>query len=278
MRADETAAAEIVAAYLNGDHKPRDVEGAGDSTYDFDVVLTTGRRVALEVTAAADQDRLSLDAAAFGKDWIEPSLGQDWWVVLSRRTVGPEIRLYRLMKQIVPLLEVFERYEVPEVNRDRLQAQREAVTSELIETRQQFMTLGGNVARSNGPRRLSKGGQVLLSFSHGFSSDAGQANALVLAAAESNREKLAAADADERHLFIWMDPSYSSAEAAVSLGRPLAAPANLPSEIDAVWLGTLGVPNFGAVAFAGVGVLALWRVRPPAADWESMPLRVLAQS
>jgi hypothetical protein len=117
---------------------------------------------------------------------------------------------------------------------------------------------------------------VLLSFSHGFSSDAGRANARVVAAAESNLAKLAAAEADERHLFVWIDPSQSSAEAAVSLGRPLGAPPTLPPLIDTVWLGTLGLPNFGATAFAGIGVMALWRARPSAAAWESMPLRVLA--
>jgi hypothetical protein len=94
--------------------------------------------------------------------------------------------------------------------------------------------------------------------------------------AESNLAKLAAAEVDERHLFVWMDPSTSTAEAAVSLGRPFRAPAALPPEIDIVWLATPGVPNFGAVAFAGVGVLALWRVRPGALEWESLPLRVLA--
>ena len=191
MRADEIAAAEIVAAYLDGNPEARDVEGAPDKTHDFDVVLRTGQRIALEVTAAVDEARVSLEHAAFGKDWFGATLAHDWWVVLSRRIVDPSIRVYRVMKQIVPLLEVMERYEVAEVARDRVQTPRHVIPSELIAAQQRFLTLGGNVARSNGPRRSSRGGQVLLSFSHGFSSDPGLANALVVAAAESNLGKLA---------------------------------------------------------------------------------------
>lgn len=52
MDASELAAAEIVAAYLEGRQEPRDVETARDGTHDFDVLLNDGRRVALEVTAA----------------------------------------------------------------------------------------------------------------------------------------------------------------------------------------------------------------------------------
>ena len=127
MRADEIAAAEIVAAYLDGNPEARDVEGAPDKKHDFDVVLRTGQRIALEVTAAVDEARVSLDHAAFGKDWFEATLAHDWWVVLSRRIADPSIRVYRVMKQIVPLLEVMERYEVAEVARDRVQTPRHVI-------------------------------------------------------------------------------------------------------------------------------------------------------
>ena len=70
MRADEIAAAEIVAAYLDGNPEARDVEGAPDKKHDFDVVLRTGQRIALEVTAAVDEARVSLDHAAFGKELV----------------------------------------------------------------------------------------------------------------------------------------------------------------------------------------------------------------
>jgi hypothetical protein len=96
----------------------------------------------------------------------------------------------------------------------------------------------------------------------------------VVAAAESNRSKLAAADADERHLFVWMNPSHARAEAAASLGHLGDGPQGLPPEIDRVWLATRGVPNFGAIDVAGIGVLRLWKVRPPGA-WQSISLRPL---
>jgi hypothetical protein len=182
MRANESAAAEIVAAYLDGKPEPRDVERAPDKTHDFDVVLRTGQRLALEVTAVVDEARVRFDHAAFGKDWIAPTLAHDWWVVFSRRTVQPSTRVYHLMKQLVPLLEVMERDKVVEIDRDGLRTPRHATRSELLRAHDQFVTLGGSLARSHGPRRSSSGGQVLLSFSHGFSADPGLANALVVAA------------------------------------------------------------------------------------------------
>ena len=99
---------QTVAAFVKGTVEPRDVEGAPDATHDFDIVSRAGQRVALEVTAAADHARLSLDAAAFGKEWTAPTLTNDWWLVLSRRVVRTPVRFSSLMTEIIALLEVME--------------------------------------------------------------------------------------------------------------------------------------------------------------------------
>ncbi len=70
MDASELAAAEIVAAYLEGRQEPRDVVTAPDGTHDFDIVLKDRRRVALEVTAAADHKRIAFDDRAFRTEWL----------------------------------------------------------------------------------------------------------------------------------------------------------------------------------------------------------------
>jgi hypothetical protein len=38
----------------------------------------------------------------------------------------------------------------------------------------------------------------------------------------------------------------------------------MPPAIDAVWIATRCVPNFGAVAFGDIGILQFWGLRPPA--------------
>ena len=178
------------------------------------------------------------------------------------------------MRQVFPLLKVLERHGLIEVGRNWFRPAEAVLSSEPIEAQAQLLALGTNVAHLLGPRQSPEAGQVFLSFSDGFGSDAGQLNSLVVAAADSNRSKLAAADADERHLFVWMNPSYSRAEAAASLGLLGDGPPGLPPEIDCVWLVTQGVPNFGAVDVAGIGVLRLWTVRPPGA-WQSISLSPL---
>ena len=215
MRADEIAAAEIVAAYLDGNPEARDVEGAPDKTHDFDVVLRTGQRIALEVTAAVDEARVSLDHA-------HP-------VRTDRSTAT-----------------------IPHPGRKRCPVE---WATPIIAWRPGAAQLFSWLQLGPGARKCARG------RCSGIES-----------------RKLAAADVDERHLFVWMDPSNSSAEAAVSLGRPFGAPVALPIAIDVVWLATAGVPNSGAVAFAGIGVMALWRVRLGAIEWESLPLRVLARA
>jgi hypothetical protein len=118
---------------------------------------------------------------------------------------------------------------------------------------------------------------VALSLTNGFSADVGRVNAVVADEARANSAKLAKANADERHLFVWLNHSHSGAELAVSTGLPLPGSPVVPDTIDCVWLATQGVPDLDAIRVGEVGVLRLWRVRPPAA-WEDLSLRPLEQS
>jgi hypothetical protein len=69
-----------------------------------------------------------------------------------------------------------------------------------------------------------------------------------------NIAKLLAADADERHLFLWINASQADAELAMHTGPPPQTPPPLPAGVDVLW-----VHNESG---------RLWRVRPPA-GWEA---------
>lgn len=81
-----------------------------------------------------------------------------------------------------------------------------------------------------------------------------QLNALVLDAVRENHAKLVAAQASERHLFLWLTDTYPDAEWAFSTLPPPPAP-SIPSDLDVVWLARYASP------------IHLWRLRPPD-GWE----------
>jgi hypothetical protein len=62
----------------------------------------------------------------------------------------------------------------------------------------------------------------------------------VLAAKDDNVRKLAAADAAERHLFVWIDPRSSLEWIDMAHEVLPIRPPQLPAVIDAVWTGTAG--------------------------------------
>jgi hypothetical protein len=100
--------------------------------------------------------------------------------------------------------------------------------------------LGGRITRATSLNEPPPGeeARMLLSAHRGLSSGGGEVNALVVAAAEHNLDKLVAAHADERHLFVWIVEDEAELE-MFSLPPPAAAP-NLPEGIDVVWAATHG--------------------------------------
>jgi hypothetical protein len=71
----------------------------------------------------------------------------------------------------------------------------------------------------------------------GLTADVDEVNRLVErhAHASDNVKKLGAADADERHLFVWITGSQPKAELAMHTGPPPASPPALPPGLDVVW-------------------------------------------
>ena len=263
MNALEIAAGKIVALYLSGSEIPRDVPGAPDMTVDFDVVLADSRTIALEVTTAADGKVLSLLAAGSKREWPGPGLANDWQVGVAH---GKDVQVAQAMKEMLRALEVYERDGLSEIatwSNPRWDRALAGLSSDAAAAARTQFDLGVVVARSFGPKQGSVA-QIYMTAHGGATSDVGQVNELVEAAAEANRDKLAAATGDEKHLFVWLNPSYADAELAVATQPVPSTPPAIPSEVDVIWLATQGGRGYG-----GVQLEKLWRVRPQA-GWEQL--------
>ncbi len=129
------------------------------------------------------------------------------------------------MRHVVPLLRILKRHGLTEVGRNWFRPTDTVLSSEPIEAQAELLALGTNVAHLLGPRQSSEAGQIFLSFSDGFGSDAGQLNSLVVAAADSNRSKLeAAAMATTR----WRAISADAITVSDHFAEPAAAAVRLP--------------------------------------------------
>jgi hypothetical protein len=234
VKAEEVRAGAIVADQLGGEAKPRDAPGAPDASHDVDIELPGGRRIALEVTSAADTELLSMHAAAFGKTWNAPSLSSNWWISFDG---GSPVEIKTLMRGLEAQLKVLEEHGVAEVS-TLSHAQRHDAPSAVIDATRQILVGRITSARRWGASAPGESARMLLVPHRGLSAGGGQVNALVADAAEANVEKLLAANADERHLFVWIDEDAGELEMFAQLPPP--SEPSLPDGIDAVWAATRG--------------------------------------
>lgn len=259
----ELVAADVVADLVGGCWHSRDGVRAPDAMHDFDVALPGGGQIALEVTSIADPDVVSFRSVLSDTDWLAPTLKCDWWVVLpDPEPRQPILRIKRRAAAIVKALLSLEEYDVTVLGPDVLETStRPTIEPVPVAVRSAIDTLisvGVTLVRSTGRR---DGDVARLVFStHGSAvGNPQQLNTLVAEQAHDNHEKLAAAHASERHLFVWLWDTHPDAEAAFSSSPPSAVP-TIPPNIDAVWLARYAWP------------VKLWRLRPPHA-WE--PLEVI---
>ncbi len=224
VKPEEVVAGDIVASRLGGEAKPRDIPGAPDATYDFDICLPDGRNIALEVTSAADPELLSMRAAQ-GRVWKAPSLSADWWISFAG---GSPVNIKSMLKGLEAHLKVLEEHGVTEVSKYSPASGRRS--SAVTEATSQI--LAGRITAARSWNRPAPGtpARMLLTPHRGFISDAEQVNPLVARAAEDNAKKLRAADADERHLFVWIDED--KAELAMFTQGPPPTVPDLPAGID----------------------------------------------
>jgi hypothetical protein len=194
------------------------------------------RTAALEVTSIADPKVVSQLRAAFGRTWSSPDLSTLWTVALSRS--DPNQNITRLAGTMIPLLVMFEREGETKVEIDyspRYQAKPAGMKDEMHEARIAMFDNGVSRAQVWNTPDEGKHGEILFMIREGVSSDPGLLNDLVVGRAKKKVEKLRDTEATERHLFIWMDSTYPSAELAFAILPPSPAP-SIPKDVDVVWL------------------------------------------
>jgi hypothetical protein len=249
LEPQEWTAGKIVAKKVGGTCEPQDVPGAPDETHDFDVVVD-GRRLALEVTSAVDGAMAALRRHAFGRSHRAPSLSYDWWLGVP---MNPAPRMRTLIPSVVTQLEVFERHGVAEArdrSLDRVPELRQAVDA--------MFKLGVDRATRLDPPDPGDTAVLLFSLHGGLGSDFGKLNDFIARCATANEKKLARADGDERHLFVWVYED--TAELTMATLPPPSEVPSLPETIDVVWAATpAGDPD----AMWGT----LWRLRR-GGSWE----------
>lgn len=256
VKAEEVAAGEIVVGQLGeGEATPHDVLGAPDESHDVDIQLPGGRSIALEVTSAADAAMRSMRAAAFEKIWCAPSLRADWWISFDG---GSPVQIKGMMRGLEAHLKVLEDHEVTEVG--RFTPPRPDAPRAVVEATSQILAGRITTALSSAAPPPGESARMLLTPHRGLSAGGGEVNARVVEAAEANVEKLLAAGADKRHLFIWVDED--AAELEMFSQPPPSSTPSLPDGIDVVWTAT-------RAKAAGALFERLWRLQPPG-GWEAI--------
>jgi hypothetical protein len=258
-RPDELAAADVVARALGGRWEWLDGKDAPPGMHDFGLILPDGHRIALEVTSAIDGAVVALSVAAFGMEgrqqrWPAPGLANDWIVTIPQRP----IRVAGMMSAMLPILEAFEEHGHTDVDPHMNYAYvspRSELPPQVVEAARRMVELGVTRTRVLGPGTEGDA-EVFITISGGVAGDPATVNRLVAERAQRKRKQLAKTNAEEMHLFIWLDRTQPDAELAVATMAPPPAP-DIPSEVDVVWLATppLATPE------------KLWRARQSGA-WE----------
>lgn len=218
---EEEAAARRLAGRLGGTWRWRDRPGAPDGTHDFDLDAG-GRRIALEVTSEVDRDRRQLDSEVAKRDWSVPELDHNWMV-----KVRPGCRINDLARESGELVCRLERT-------GRIRSS--ATDHDPDDPVQAALVRLGVV----GLARLDEAepGELLVNaVGRGGPTDTSEIHELVSDHIAANAGKLRRADADERHLWIWVDHGLAAAMQSVG-GLPLRLPAvpALPEGVDVVWV------------------------------------------
>jgi len=257
----ELAGADLIAQILGGRAEAKDTEHSSDATHDFNIVgLANNAIVAVEITSVADPSVVSHLTVACGREWRFPSLANNWMVGIHTKQRDPPAVIRTVMSGMIPILELFERrgeISVEVRSSPRYWLRPPGVAGEMHDAMIQMFDLRVKAARRWSTPEPGQPGAIYPSISAGMGSDPQKLNELVAERAENKVNKLRAASADERHLFMWIDSSHEDAELAFAT-LPPPPPPNIPFGIDVVWLvGPTGGPDS----------VRIWRLQPPGA-WE----------
>lgn len=256
---DEEDAARIVCTYMKGVAQRVDPGGGAVQSHDFDIALSDGRTVAVEVTRHNVQEALRTLAETSKRSWRFQEL-RNIWVVKTSLTfaVAP------LHKEVADLLAELETAGIDSLHVREALFDETLHDDELDDDERQDRELLERTSTWRVAERLrSLGVRHVYQLSE---ADAGKGEVLVSDAPQvgstgssvvvnlleyhvhqqDNLRKLQAAyHRSERHLFVWVESSQHAAVAAIetTTGRPYGAglpdrSPSLPDVIDAVWAAT----------------------------------------
>lgn len=224
-----------MVSHLGGIWERRDAGGGPIAYHDFDIQLPGGEVVALEVTRHTLSAAVKARAAVRKKDWSFACLRWNWVVNIAGH--GHDVR--EIHRRIPALLAVLEEagIETAHLREDPPPGPAQAALEGLRSLHARLVYRHTDATDG--------AGRVIL----GEASVAGATSPqVVVQAAEhqgnmaDNSGKLASAEADERHLFIWVESHPHVAAAMASDVLPGQAP-TLPEHIDVVWLATATSPS-----------------------------------
>jgi hypothetical protein len=255
VRSDELAAAALLAELLNRDAIVVDRPGDGDRLHDWNLRARDGTTIALEVTMHTDSDYLSFWSG--GDQYREfPDLGGMYLVEVDASAKRNE--LWRYVPAIVPRL--------PEelLGVHIADAQWDSEDATLMRDRQRLLTRGVTCVE------LFRGRRSAVAFTTP-GEEVPHPDVVVRAAmseVEPNRAKLAAAaDVDERHLFVWIDGSALAASTSLQHDKlPTSAAPDFGEAVDVLWIAGVDLsrkPMAAQVLWRGVpgGAWTDWRPR-----------------
>lgn len=223
-------AGRILSRVIGGTVVLRDIPGAPPGTHDFDLTSADLGTIAVEVTISTDRTVLEFWHAIHQQSWDTPQLRNSWFLNVAAPT-----RVKGLRGQIEPLLQGLERRGI-----EQFGIRRQADVPEVKQLHKLLIKSGGVLTGY-------KPSQIFMNSTGVGVGDINAVNRAIEheAMKQDNRTKLGRAKANERHLFVWVDPLASHAAVAIgSMDVMLpASGCSLPPEIDAVWLATPGTDD-----------------------------------
>lgn len=228
---DEVAARDVVASALGVTLHHADRLGGVDYRFEYQ-----GQSGALEVTRLTLQAEVAAHRAWARRDneapHLAPELASSWNVTVEGRP------LFRgLARRIAPALAALEATKITSyesADADVL-ALAERDLAEAVAVLQRECVQHAEVVEFDGPRQILIN-KALIRKGHG-PGPAAYAIQTFIGATEDNLTKLAASNAEQRHLWIWVD-DFSPGDVALPFDRPDLPefPITLPPEVTEVWV------------------------------------------
>jgi hypothetical protein len=250
-RPDQTFAARIVEsldpeARLHLADKP----GAPNRTWDYDVERNGALIGALEVTVLMDERRAAFDGALYARQVIEaPGLSYAWHVALSKDSLDLPKGVNEIRAKVLPALAQLEAREMERFDRDPMRSFR--IEMGLGEGEREPLLMDDlpvsfalRYESGEGPTVLLLGPPSGATVWAGSTHEA-IAEALAGVRLEGERDKLDRSQREERHLFIWVEPTRFAAYSGIASDEnPAASAPELPEEVTHIWVAAARAQDF----------------------------------